>query len=197
MLTSAHIVLCLMFSSFCFSLFLSGLVCIVLWWRLGLAFLSLISNSLLDFAHACFSLFRMPQKLHGILSHILDFFTFEKSQEQMSNFIFNNFPDASLGKVMELTRIRYPCYLLPVYNTLINVVVSLWIFTAMPVSVCPVSERLSRAPPGPRGSANPAPHSDTRFYRRKNGPQRQLDKRGASKGAVHRKSQYDAASTSA
>ena len=46
----------------------------------------------------------------------------------------------------------------------------------MPVSVCPVSERPSRAPPGrprPRVRATPAPHSSPRGSRRKDGRQRQ------------------------
>ena len=55
-----------------------------------------------------------------------------------------------------------------------NVVVdvSFWIFTAMPVSVCPVLERLSRAPPGhprPRVRARAALHSSPRGRRRNNG----------------------------
>ena len=57
----------------------------------------------------------------------------------------------------------------------VSAVASLWIFTPMPVSVCPVFERLSRAPPRPsrpRVRATPAPHGGTRSYRRKNGPQR-------------------------
>ena len=71
--------------------------------------------------------------------------------------------------------------LLPLYNTLINVV-SLWIFTSESVLECPVLERLSRAPrdrPRPRDRATPAPHSSPRGNRRKNGPQRQTRRAGS------------------
>ena len=67
------------------------------------------------------------------------------------------------------------------YNPLI-VVVSFWIFKNTSALVCPVSERLSRAPPAPprpQDRATPAPHGGTTSYRRKNGPKHQTRRAGS------------------
>ena len=76
-----------------------------------------------------------------------------------------------------------------VCNTLIDVVVSLWNVTTIPVFSMPVRERFSRelqGRPRPRGRATPAPHgSRARCYRRKNGPPNaKHGEREASKGAL-------------
>ena len=74
-----------------------------------------------------------------------------------------------------------------VCNTLIDVVVSLWNVTTIPVFSMPVRERFSRelqGRPRPRGRATPAPHGGISVIGERTGSNAKLDKRGASKGPV-------------
>ena len=61
--------------------------------------------------------------------------------------------------------------LLSILYASVVVVVSVWIFTAMPVSVCPVLERLSRAS---RDRATP-PHAAKGLIGERTGPSANLD----------------------